>query len=53
MTDAMSDVIEYWDIRCDDCKQKYPDVHSKCIEGRDYPDTYHCRMMGKKHNLIH
>ncbi len=52
MSDALSDLNEYWNRRCEDCKRKYSEIYNKCIEGRDIPDTYNCEMIGKKHDLI-
>ncbi len=47
MTDAMSDVNEYWDRRCGDCRKKYPDVHESCKE-----NAFSCKLMGVKNKLV-
>jgi len=35
MTDAMSDVIRYWQRRCGDCARKEPQLHEECGETRE------------------
>lgn len=46
MTDAMSDVVEYWDDRCNDCERKDPNTYNKCTAD-GYRNTWHCLTMGK------
>jgi len=46
MTDALSDVIGYWNIRCDDCKTKYPITHNICNR-----NTFKCKFINIENNL--
>ncbi len=43
MTDAMSDVVEYWQRKCAACAVANPALHEECGERGSYEGSYKCK----------
>jgi len=43
MTDAMSDVVEYWQRKCETCKEKHLELYKECGERGSYGISYPCK----------